>query len=217
MQVPKPAQVINRGDGGVVHLRSAFGDVFDIEVNEKVSLLQIRHELAALLPHVGPIYFHQDDQFLTDESHIDPERAVDFTYPLSGGGTTLEVVKTIPEMLRLHILCWKAGCQQVGNFQDSVWCENTFCCLFHRCGTQNILKEQQLACVKVSLTPPGCGCDTTMPACLQAKCLCWNCGLKSMPDLQKDDWVTDSVLCVYSNCGPKDCASPQILCFKCNC
>ena len=216
-EAPKPAQVMNRGDGGIIRLRSPFGDMLDIEVNQDPTLLQLRHELATFLPGVTDLTFKQGDELLTEGSAIDTDQPVEFTYPLQGGGPALVFVRTIPEAIRLHILCCKIGLQQVGNLANTAWCMSTCCCLFQACGTLDMLRVQQFFCLKVGLSPVGCNCITTMPACLQLKCLCCSCGIKNFPDIKNDDWVTESILCCYSNCGPKECCAPQVCCLKCTC
>lgn len=220
MNPPTASQCINRGDGVVVHLRSPFGDAFDVEVNENVKLTQLRQELSERLGVPAVLTFMQHDAVLAEDSAIDVDAPVDFTYHLSGGGAGLETVTTLPEAMRVHVLCWKCGCQQVGNLADSVWCSNKTCCLFAQFSTKEVLPEQQLCCLKVQLAPKpvgGCALDTKMPGCLKAKCLWVSCGLGDMPDLATEDWVKSSMLCLFEDWGPEKCFSDiQLLCLKCN-
>lgn len=136
---------MNREDGGIIFLRSPFGDSLDIPCNKQVTLLQLRHEVherLGLVAAAGPyMTFHQDDALLTEESAIDVEKSVVFTYPLRGGAG-FSTVTALPDALRCHLLCVKCGCQNVGDLNNSDWCVNNYCCLFQKCGTKELMPEQ---------------------------------------------------------------------------
>mmetsp|Transcript_22793 Transcript_22793/g.33073 ORF Transcript_22793/g.33073 Transcript_22793/m.33073 type:complete len:218 (-) Transcript_22793:74-727(-) len=205
------SETINREEA-CVRITSRFGDDLELKVNKNADVKELAAEVEAVagIPR-NQLHFRQNGREIS--SSLQLSEPIEMTYALDGGAS-FELVTKFPDFCAERCFCYKCAIQDLMNLQKDDWRVATCFCLEDSCGPKD-LPHIQWFCLKCDLSPFKFELVTKVPDLIRYQCICYKCGMKTMPDIMKEDFITQVCLCCHSECGFKDMGIEQCFCLKC--
>jgi len=209
--IPKE-QLMNRSSKRI-SVNTPSGVELIVDLNDELKVSQLKEEIAIKtgIPP-GRQTISQQGVIIDDKDSVKENMPVEVLYALSGGAA-FEVVKKMPDLIQERCLCYKCGIKDFPKWQTEDFVVSDCCCITQRCGFSDMMRIQYF-CLVLDLKPVGFKVESKMPDLIREQCFCQKCGLKKLPDFQKEDFVVSECFCLFSKCGFSEMNIFQCFCLK---
>jgi len=193
---------INRATQQVL-IKNAYGEDFTVEVNDELTVSQVKQEIGKRTGVPGQHqHLVQNGNVMDDYASLQNGQHVDLTYNMNGGAA-FELVTKVPDVIHEKCFCFECGTKDMPKWETEDFITSSCFCISSQCGMSDMWKIQCF-CLVLDLKPVKFSIDSRMPELIRTQCLIYKCGLQSLMDIMKENFIENTCFCLESHCNLSD-------------